>query len=61
MGLMKCPFCGEVKSAEVFGLSETGGRMWKVICDVQKGGCGASGSWEDTKEKAVEAWNRRSE
>jgi len=30
-----------------------------VVCSHYRGGCGASGGWELTEEKAIEAWNRR--
>lgn len=31
-----------------------------VVCDMSKGGCGASTGWFRTKEAAAIAWNRRS-
>lgn len=30
-----------------------------VVCDVRKGGCGASTGWHETTEEAVKAWNTR--
>ena len=30
-----------------------------VVCNVQKGGCGASSGYYLTKEEAAEAWSRR--
>ena len=32
-----------------------------VICDINKGGCGASSGYYRTTEKAIEAWNRRAD
>lgn len=31
----------------------------KVVCDFNKGGCGASSGYYPTIEEAIEAWNRR--
>lgn len=30
-----------------------------VVCDVNKGGCGASSGYSLTREKVAEKWNRR--
>lgn len=30
-----------------------------IVCNVNLGGCGAASGLYDTKEKAIEAWNRR--
>ena len=30
-----------------------------IVCCCNKGGCGSSGGWAFTKEKAIEVWNRR--
>lgn len=30
-----------------------------VVCDAQKGGCGASTGWYISAEEAAKAWNRR--
>ncbi len=32
-----------------------------VVCDVNKGGCGASSGYYPTIEEAIEAWNRRAD
>ena len=32
-----------------------------IICDRQKGGCGASTGWYLTLDEAAEAWNRRAD
>lgn len=52
--LKPCPFCGGTN----FTIG-TRGRSVAVICDFRQEGCGASGRYRDTEEKAVEAWNRR--
>jgi Lar family restriction alleviation protein len=46
--LKPCPFCG---NAELY-MDSMG--TWSVNCK-----CSAVGPNEDTKERAVEAWNRR--
>ena len=38
------------------------GCNWKkylIVCNVHLGGCGAASGLYDTKEEAIEAWNRR--
>lgn len=30
-----------------------------VVCNAQKGGCGASTGWYSNERDAIEAWNRR--
>lgn len=32
-----------------------------VVCNANNGGCGASGGYADSTEKAIEKWNRRAE
>lgn len=32
-----------------------------VLCNMNKGGCGATSGYYETKEKAIAAWNRRGE
>lgn len=60
--LKPCPFCG--KSIAVawcnkdwldFEKIET----YAVSCDMNEGGCGGSSGFYETKEEAIEAWNRR--
>lgn len=31
----------------------------RIVCNVLKGGCGASSGYAFSKEKAIKAWNRR--
>ena len=33
--------------------------MYTVVCDFNKGGCGACGGYYLDEEKAIEAWNKR--
>lgn len=51
--LEDCPECYEPNGSD--------GCMHIVVCSVNSGGCGASTGWNINKEKAIEAWNRRSE
>lgn len=68
--LKSCPFCGgkEIEISSCKGLEECENfdhcedkEYVSVVCNFNKGGCGASNGYHNTKEKAVEAWNRRSE
>ena len=75
--LKRCPFCGNIKDLQVMDENEveylcpedsryTSKPYYAVICAVNmshrtKGGCGASGGYESTKELAIEKWNRRTE
>lgn len=47
--LKPCPFCG---GQNILG-------FYSMVCNVNKGGCGASSGYFSTVEKAIEAWNRR--
>ena len=49
--LKPCPFCGG--EGVVYGFSDYDYR--RVICK----DCGGSTEYSDTREKAIEAWNRR--
>lgn len=55
--LKPCPFCGS-KTAEVV---EDGNEYLFLRYFVACGRCGASTGRNRTKEKAIEAWNRRTE
>lgn len=48
--LKPCPFCGG--EAIVSGCDDT---LWSVICKK----CAASIDYNETKQEAIEAWNRR--
>ena len=50
--LKPCPFCGG--EAIIDGCDET---LWIVICKE----CNASIGYKETKEEAIEAWNKRIE
>ena len=54
--LLSCPHCG--KSNIVLDEDENT-NMKSFVCDFNNGGCGASGGYRETKEEAIEAWNRR--
>lgn len=67
-----CPFCGndkaprvasciDVEVCEAFIRCDSYDEAVCVVCDYQKGGCGASGSFQDTPEAAIDAWNTRAE
>ena len=60
--LKPCPFCGKedlfVGTDHEIDLDLLSG-MFAVCCDFQNGGCGACSGYRDTKEEAIEAWNRR--
>ena len=47
--LKPCPFCGG--EAEIFE---------SAICQIRCSNCNARSCW-NTKDKAIEAWNRRAE
>lgn len=61
-----CPHCGHAKAPSVDAASELDGierdddnEQWKVCCDVNDGGCGASGGFHTSIAEAIEAWNTR--
>lgn len=72
MKLKPCPFCGK-ETTDIVDCSETTcafaidcfcaetclNKMYAVVCNRTKGGCGATGGYYRTKEEAIEAWNRR--
>ena len=69
--LKPCPFCGGKDTVNLSDCSECvscvdepycDGCNWAkhlIVCDVNRGGCGAASGLYDTTEKAIEAWNRR--
>lgn len=65
MGILReCPFCGN-KNLTIYGgykIDHGNGEYIKpytVICDILKGGCGASSGYRETKVQAIKAWNMR--
>lgn len=61
--LMKCPFCGAdvallISQADMWGCEDIIDRF-TVVCDRDKGGCGATCGYRGTREKAAVAWNGR--
>ena len=62
--LKPCPFCGRHElliSSILHKLDDVEYSQWSVFCDASgcKVGCGAMCGYHDTKEQAIEAWNRR--
>lgn len=70
--LLKCPFCGNTESLRV-GTDEeleSGNSGWyQVCCSAYEnysigrvdGGCGSASGYAETREEAIEKWNRRAE
>ncbi len=54
--LEDCPYFDDCDHAEYEQCS-----MHSVVCNIHKGGCGASSGYYVTVEDAVDAWNRRAE
>lgn len=61
--LKPCPFCGE-RYPTVF-IRITKDDVWRdmyaVTCDYIEGGCGTSSRLCNSREDAIEAWNRRAD
>jgi hypothetical protein len=69
--LKPCPFCGKnvahvgtVAEHEKMDIHDVDydwcSKHYDVVCDLLKGGCGAStGKQYETPREAIEAWNRR--
>ncbi len=66
--LVHCPHCGETDCLEVTNGAEFSGHdeedyphsPFAVVCNANKGGCGAMGGFAPTKETAAIKWNQRS-
>lgn len=66
-----CPFCGSVAAVHFEQCTDEPcddgdcdlceEKCWRVLCDPENGGCGASLWWDETKDLAADAWNRRKE
>ena len=71
--LKPCPFCRNNSAPEILPIAEIGlldsddplyeelMNQFTVICNYQKGGCGASCGTKANPGEAIEAWNRRAE
>ena len=70
LAIKKCPFCGKKASLELTdctGVEECKnfenclsiGNYLAVVCDHNKGGCGASSGFASSQEKAIAKWERR--
>ena len=63
--LKPCPFCGKkdiaVYSDAEINESDNEPKCYAVCCDVNNGGCGATGGYKKTREEAAENWNKRTE
>ena len=67
--LRACPFCGRFEPVHTedctmepcpdaeCDLCEE--RAYRVICDTDRDGCGASSGWYETREDAADGWNER--
>ena len=55
--LRKCPFCGN-KNLIIIDNDEAYPN-YSVCCDYLKGGCGSTSGFRETKEEAIELWNKR--
>jgi Lar family restriction alleviation protein len=66
--LKPCPFCGN-KEVGIFSDSDLGesdlgedeSGQFTAVCSYNIGGCGASGSYEYTREEAAARWNTRTQ
>ena len=63
--LKPCPFCGRKIWLNPYKIDHRIDDIvifqWSIFCDASyhRGGCGAMCGYHDTKEEAIEAWNRR--
>ncbi len=53
--LKPCPFCG----SETIEINSPNGIDKEVICNLGKGGCGATVGWYVSIQKLRKAWNQR--
>ena len=60
--VLDCELCANFEDEEMCPNYESCGSDGcghLVVCNVHKGGCGASTGWYKTIEEAITAWNRR--
>lgn len=68
--LKECPHCGSTEAPELTDCHEAEAcgnfercdwdNLFKsVVCNIYKGGCGASSGFYSTEKQAVDAWNTR--
>ena len=62
--LLRCPFCGKdvttmISQTDLFGFGEDLADRFTVVCDMDKGGCGASCGFTWSKTRAANKWNSR--
>lgn len=59
--LQRCPHCGKQEVLEIVCDDETEdcSYFYSIVCNLNKGGCGASGGYRDSKKEAIETWNKR--
>lgn len=59
--IQECELCSNFEDDELCPnydmTGSCGGRF--VVCNANKGGCGAATGWYQTIEEAINAWNRR--
>ena len=71
MKIEKCPFCDknvaeisnckELEECRHFEKCPATEPYVCVVCNMFEGGCGASSGYYDSAEKAIAAWNRRTQ
>ena len=59
MGLLPCPFCGNVNVKPWINTDYNAGNHLTVVCSIHNRGCGASCGYTDNEDTAKEKWNQR--
>lgn len=57
--LEECKYFEDEDKCPSFEWFEPPCKMVRVVCDFQKGGCGATGGYATSIEEAVKKWNMR--
>jgi Lar family restriction alleviation protein len=52
--LKPCPFCGN-EDITITEIDE----LYQTVCSVIRKGCGAASGYQYSRDKAINAWNRR--